>query len=191
MGSWSLDVRRATADELKVVIRLIEGAAAWLRTKDTDQWSAPWPDQAGRDSRIMAHLRSGKTWLIWDRGIPAATITADPQDDPYWPQSQRQEPALYVHRLVVNRAYAGLGLGADLLDWAGRRAQRDHDALWIRVSAWTTNQRLHQYYARLGFSRCERRINDNYPSAALFQRPAKELRAAGQILLREPPPACS
>lgn len=191
MGSWSLELRRATADELKVVVHLIEGAAEWLRTKDTDQWSRPWPNRDRRNDRVLAHLRSGKAWIVWDHGTPAATITTDPDDDPYWPEPRRQEPAMYVHRLVVSRAYSGIGLGAQLLDWAGRKAHADHDALWIRVSVWTTNHRLHQYYTRLGFTRCERHIDDGYPSAALFQRPSKEFRADDRLLFREPPRACS
>jgi GNAT superfamily N-acetyltransferase len=185
-----LSLRRATTSELGVVIGLIEGAADWLSTKGTDQWAQPWPDRAGRDSRILTHLRSGKTWMCWDRGTPAATITTDPDQDPYWPEPQRAEPAMYIHRLVVSRTHAGIGLGAELLNWAGRKAWRDHGAPWIRVSAWTTNHQLHDYYARQGFTRCERGVDDGYPSAALFQRPAQRAPMIGRSLFREPPPAC-
>jgi GNAT superfamily N-acetyltransferase len=175
-----LRLRRATTNELDVITGLVEGAADWLRTKGTDQWARPWPDRAGRDRRILTHLRSGKTWVCWDRGTAAATITTDPDEDPYWPEPQRREPAIYVHRLVVSRAYAGAGLGAELLNWAARKAWRDHGALWIRASAWTTNQRLHDYYARQGFIRCRRGVSDGYPAAALFQRstlPARKVRS--------------
>jgi GNAT superfamily N-acetyltransferase len=174
----SLRLRQGTTNDLQVIISLIEGAADWLRTKGTDQWSQPWPDRAGRDRRILSHLGSGKTWICWDRGTPAATITADPDEDPYWPEPQRREPAIYIHRLVVSRAYAGEGLGAELVNWAGREAWRGYGALWMRVSAWTTNADLHAYYRRQGFESCGFHADDGYPSAARFQKSTADVPAS-------------
>jgi GNAT superfamily N-acetyltransferase len=175
----SLDLRQASTGDLEVIVRLIEGAAGWLRTKGTDQWAQPWPDRVGRDRRIVTHLGSGKTWICWDRQTPAATITADPDEDPYWPERQRREPAIYINRLVVSRAYAGAGLGAELIDWAGRKARRDYGALWIRVSAWTTNTGLHSYYRGQGFQASGFHTDDGYPSGARFQKSTANLPASG------------
>jgi hypothetical protein len=57
------------------------------------------------------------------------------------------EPALYAHKVTVDRAYGGQGLGAELLDWAGNRAA-DEGPDWLRVDVWTTNERLQHYYLR-------------------------------------------
>jgi GNAT superfamily N-acetyltransferase len=178
MPDWPIDLRRGTVADMAAVIRLIEEAAGWLRRKGTDQWARPWPSQAGRDSRILESLSQGKTWIGWDNGVPAATITPDPDDDPYWPDHLRGEPAVYIHRLVVARRCKGVRLGAALLDWAGRTARRDHGAQWIRVSAWTTNTGLHGYYRRQGFEPCGFHADDGYPSGARFQKPTAELPAA-------------
>jgi GNAT superfamily N-acetyltransferase len=185
MPEWPISLHRATAADMTVVILLIEEAAEWLRHKGTDQWARPWPSRAGRDSRILESLEQGKTWLGWDNGVPAATITADPDDDPYWPDHMRREPAIYVHRLVVGRSYRGAGLGAALLDWAGRTSLRDHGAQWIRISAWTTNAGLHAYYRSQGFEGCGFHADDGYPSAARFQKPTANLPAAEPGLFRE------
>jgi hypothetical protein len=185
MQVWPIALRRASVDDVGVAIRLIEEAAEWLRAKGTDQWARPWPNQAGRDSRILASLRQGKTWIGWDNGIPAATITADPDEDPHWPDDLRREPAVYVHRLVVRRPYGGVGLGAALLDWAGATARRDHGARWIRVSAWTTNAGLHAYYRRQGFEPCGLHADDGYPSAARFQKPVTPVPGYARGLFRE------
>ena len=134
MPDWPITLRRASVEDAAVAIRLIEQAADWLRHKGSDQWARPWPNRAGRDSRILAAAREGKTWIGWDNGVPAATITPDPEDDPYWPEEFLRDPAVYVHRLVVARPYKGAGLGAALLDWAGRTARREYGARWIRVS---------------------------------------------------------
>jgi GNAT superfamily N-acetyltransferase len=187
MPDWPLALSRSTAVEadLAVIVRLIQEAADWLQTQDTDQWAKPWPDQAGLESRIWAGLGQGKSWICRDGAIPAATITADPDVDPYWTGSGQPESAIYVHRLVVSRQYAGTGLGAALLDWAGRTGRREHGARWIRVSAWTTNRRLHAYYRKQGFSLCGYHPDDGYPSGARFQKRTADIPLAESALFQQ------
>jgi GNAT superfamily N-acetyltransferase len=172
MPDWPLAVRRAEPAHMETIIGLIDEAAWWLRTKGTDQWAQPWPNRADRDGRIMLSLHQGKTWICWDRDIAAATLTADLDDDPYWAseQSRPSRPAIYVHRLVVARGYAGLRLGGSLLNWAGRTGRLAHGAHSMRVSAWTTNHALHRYYRRQGFDRRGHHADDGYPSAARFEK---------------------
>jgi GNAT superfamily N-acetyltransferase len=68
-----------------------------------------------------------------------------------WTDAEAAEPALYTHKLTVARAYAGRGLGAELLDWAGTRAA-DIGATWLRLDVWTTNLDLQRYYLEQGFT---------------------------------------
>jgi GNAT superfamily N-acetyltransferase len=103
------------------------------------------------------------------------TITADPEDDPVWPAEWQREPAVYVRRLVVDREYAGRRLGAALLDWAGLTARRHYGAGWIRVGLWRTNQALHAYYDRQGFTLCGMSTDPDCPCGALFQKPTRHL----------------
>jgi ribosomal protein S18 acetylase RimI-like enzyme len=79
---------------------------------------------------------------------------------------------LYAHKVTVDRAYAGQGLGAELLDWAGTRAA-DEGADWLRVDVWTTNEHLQHYYLRQGFTYVRTVVLPHNPSGALFQRPAE------------------
>ena len=185
MGDFAVVLRRAGVRDLDVIVGLIDAAADWLRTKNTDQWAQPWPSVEDRSHRILTALRAGKTWIAWDGSVPAATITADPQDNPIWPAETRQERAVYVFRLVVSRTHTGKGLGAALLDWAGFRALRRHAARWVRVDVWTTNVALHAYYQQQGFEFygfCE--AVAEYPSAALFQKPTDRIKPAGGALFQ-------
>jgi GNAT superfamily N-acetyltransferase len=180
VGRYPFVLRLATPGDLDVVRGLVREAADWLRaSKDTDQWSSPWPDQAGHLERILNDLIKNKTWLVWDGTTAAATITVDTEEpldlneQPIWPAHKRREPALYVRRVVVSRSYSGIGLGAALLDWAAEVAKRDHQAALIRIDAWTTNLNLHAYYEEQRFTRREGRDPRelaNYPSQALFER---------------------
>jgi len=172
MPDWPLVVRRAAPADMDAIIGLIDEAAIWLQTKDTDQWAQPWPSRADRDGRVMLSLRQGKTWICWDHDVPAATLTADFDDDPYW-TSEHARPsrrAIYVHRLIVARRYAGMHLGSSLLNWVGRTGWLAHGVRCMRVSAWTTNQALHSYYERQGFASRGYHADDGYPSAARYEK---------------------
>lgn len=173
-------LRPGTAGDLEEVRELVRDAADWLRTsKETDQWARPWPDEVRHKERILNDLLKGKTWIGWDGTVAVATITVDTDEpldlneQPVWPADKRQQPALYVRRVIVRRRYAGQGLGAALLCWAAELAKRDHKVTLIRVDVWTTNTELHAYYERQQFRRC--RVRDpcelaDYPSQALFER---------------------
>jgi GNAT superfamily N-acetyltransferase len=180
VGPFSFVLRRATPRHLPELRGLTEEAVKWLRAhKDTDQWSSPWPDLDASIGRMEDDLRKRKTWLVRDGDIAAGTITIDRHETlaahrgPVWPESKRHEPDLYVRRLIVSRRYAGIGLGAALLDWAADFAKRNYGVTLIRVDVWTTNLELHRYYERRGFTPCRGRDAAElagYPSQALFER---------------------
>jgi GNAT superfamily N-acetyltransferase len=102
---------------------------------------------------MLRNINAGETFIVWDDdGTPAATITLNRWAKPeLWTPEERAEPALYAHKATVARAYAGEGLGAELLDWAGPRAA-NQGAHWLRVDPWTTNDKLQQYYRDQGFT---------------------------------------
>jgi GNAT superfamily N-acetyltransferase len=173
-------LRQATVGDLSTILGLIDEAAGWLRVKDTDQWRKPWPNSAARDSRVLRGLREKVSWLVEDlSGIPVATVTCKRNPNPkLWDHGLWPGRAVYVSRLVVSRKYAGWGIGASLIDWAGERGRRDWSAQWIRIDVWTTNVKLHHYYQDQGFRPCgiaEAAHQDGYPSAALFQKPISEI----------------
>jgi GNAT superfamily N-acetyltransferase len=174
---------------LKRVIRLVDEAAAWLRHhKDTDQWARPWPTAAARNARIRADIMAGKTWLAWDGDIPVATITSEATADPLLSHEwDDDEPAAYVHRLVVARSHSGRDLGSNLLNWVGNRAAMGYGARWIRIDVWTTNTELHRYYLRNGFRFVRHCRDRNYPSGALFQKAIHEIAEVGAGLVEDIP----
>jgi GNAT superfamily N-acetyltransferase len=185
----------ATPDDLCEVRRLIRETVRWLgRSKNTDQWARPWPDRPGQRKRMLSDLLAGKTWLVWDDGIVAGTITLDTEEPltahghPVWPTHKRHDLALYVRRVIVSRGYAGLGIGAGLLDWAAEVAKKQYGATLIRIDVWTTNSGLHAYYEGQRFRRCPGRAPwelVNYPSQALYEREIDQAGAAHKKLFVE------
>lgn len=165
--------RLARAEDHQTIVNLVKEASSWLHTKGTDQWARPWPSERERDERIAHGLRSEATWMIWEGCTAVATITSYRRGDArLWTPEERAQPAAYVHRLIINREYAGQAVGAAFVDWAADRASAEYGARCVRIDVWATNTALHDYYRAIGFSfvRLATGYTD-YPSGALFQRP--------------------
>jgi GNAT superfamily N-acetyltransferase len=172
-------IRRATVDDVATIIGMIDEAAAWLATKDTDQWAKPWPSKTARDARVRRGILSLDTWIAEDHGKPMATITYRKfGNQNLWTPAELRDSAVYACRLIVRRRWAGDGIGAALIDWAGYRALQTWRAQWIRIDVWTGNLPLQAYYEKLGFAPvriCPDDESGSSPSGALFQKPTAEV----------------
>lgn len=165
-------IRRARPDELVTLVQLRRQAAAWLAAQGLDQWVEDWPSTEEMVVGVAQDLQHGHTWLAVDDSDQVhGTVTVKPTTYPGLWTSEEEATALFASRLIVDRAAAGQGIGALLLDFAGQLAQ-EQGREWLRLDAWTTNTRLHAYYRQQGF-RHVRTVGDFYtPSAACFERPA-------------------
>jgi len=139
---------RAELADLPRLLKFRTDTAVWLSSLGTDQWAKPFPAD-----HMMASIRAGEVYLLKEHQAAdaAATITLDRDaDERLWTADERAESALYVHKLTVDRKYAGAGLGPRLLNWAGDQAARQ-GVTWLRLDAWTTNTQLQAYYLGQGF----------------------------------------
>ena len=170
-------ITRATPNDLDTLVALRDQAAAWLASKGINQWQEPWPTEDLMVEGMLRSIEAGETFIVWDDDhTPAATITINHWAKPeLWTEQERAEPALYAHKVTVDRAYGGQGLGAELLDWAGTRAA-NQGARWLRVGVWTTNDKLQQYYRDQGFTHVHTVVLPHNRSGAVFQRPARHAR---------------
>lgn len=79
--------------------------------------------------RLQASIDAGETWMVYDGDQTSATLALDRYADPQlWTPEERDQPAFYLHRLIVDRDHAGHGHGANLIDWAC-----DHAAVEART----------------------------------------------------------
>jgi GNAT superfamily N-acetyltransferase len=170
-------VTRARLADVDTIMEWRRELTAWLVDRGVDQWSIPLPRSA-----VAATVGSGQTWIVRSNHEPVATITLTawpdvdelwkPDRDPeaLWYPADKPADALYVAKMMVPRAKAGGGLGAEMLDWASGRAY-DSGLTWLRLDAWTTNPALHNYYRRRGFQHV--RTIASRISGACFQRPTQ------------------
>ncbi|MCZ4102670.1 GNAT family N-acetyltransferase [Streptomyces sp. H10-C2] len=155
--------------DLPRLLKFRTDSAEWLGAQGLDQWAKPFPA-----AHILGSIRAGEVYLIKEdlRADATATITLDRDaDDRLWTAEERAEPALYVHKLTVDRNAAGSGVGARILDWAGDQAAR-RSCRWLRLDAWTTNPKLHAYYLHQGFQHVRTSTDPSVVSGWAAQRPA-------------------
>jgi ribosomal protein S18 acetylase RimI-like enzyme len=183
-------IRPAKMDDMPSIIGLIGEAARWLQTdKKSDQWEKPWPDEHSRDQRIRRGIKLERTWMAEnDDGLVATVSFGRGGNRKLWTQRERNQPAVYISRLIVSRRHAGSGIGANLIDWAAQRGLSRWEAKWIRLDVWTSNKALQAYYERQDFTHlrtCEFEDPWDYPSAALFQKSTAGINAAAVARFQE------
>ncbi|MGA5578428.1 GNAT family N-acetyltransferase [Streptomyces koyangensis] len=156
--------------DLPRLLKFRSDASVWLRRRGTDQWAKPFPA-----THILASIRRREVFMVREspHSDAVATLTLDRDaDQRLWTPKEIAEPAMYVHKLAVDRSRAGAGLGGVLLDWAGQQAT-GRGARWLRLDAWTTNLRLQAYYRDQGFTHVRTSSDPEVVSGWAAQRPAE------------------
>jgi ribosomal protein S18 acetylase RimI-like enzyme len=177
-GKLDLNIRCARVVDLPAVLELIDEAKLWLPSKYTDQWSKDWVDQKGRKriERVQDSLTQETTWIVTvtyeKQPYAVATVTIEPNGNPLvWDRpGDLEDSAAYLSRLVVARRFAGLRIGASVLNWACDHTQRQYQAELIRIDVWTRNFALHKYYRAQHFRWQGYCQDTDYTSRARFQR---------------------
>jgi len=156
-------VRASRADAL-AILGLRDALASWMVERGIDQWHPgemplPWIEECAAQGWIFVAQRGGylvgSVTLVWT--------------DPFiW--GDRNEPAGYIHMLMVEREYAHVGLGRSLLDWAeGRIARSGHHR--ARLDCVRTNIGLRAYYETAGYVFVGyREFPGSVPSVALYEK---------------------
>ena len=157
-------VSQASPRDAVVTLRLRDALAIWMVEHGIDQWrpgdlplswielcvAQGWVFAARRDTNLIGSLT-----LVWE--------------DPFvW--GSRNEAAGYVHMVMVDRAFARLGLGRSLLDWAEQRIIRAGHRR-PRLDCVRTNVALREYFEDAGYVLVgDREFAGGVPAVALYQK---------------------
>ncbi|MGY3515320.1 GNAT family N-acetyltransferase [Micromonospora sp. PTRAS2] len=173
-----LSIRVATEADLAVLVRLQSDTVRWLAAQGLDQWQPTGRSERQTPERMQQRIEDavgrGECYVAVDGFRIAAMAIVDELADPeFWHEEDEPRDALYVHRVIVDRGYAGSGLGEALVDFASKLAA-DRGKSWLRLDAWRTNLALHGYYRRQGFDHVRTVSLPHRGSGVLFQRRAGE-----------------
>jgi ribosomal protein S18 acetylase RimI-like enzyme len=146
----SLSIRVAAGDDARAVLRLRDDLAAWMVQRRIDLW------QPGEMPLTWVEHSIAQGWVhtVWKQGELVGSVTVAWQEPFVWGASDT--PAGYIHMLMVDRAYAGNGVGRSILGWAEGQIAASGRRL-ARLDCATSNGRLCGYYEQAGYVAVGRR----------------------------------
>lgn len=146
--SQTIDVRAAAIEDVDVAAHVLEDAIARARGRGFETWPSEDFMSAGGRGRVLLRdaAARGELFIVWLDGAAVATFTLQSVDLDCWPDAPPD--GLYLHRLGVRRA--GAGIGRWVLDWCKRQVEvrgRAH----LRLDCLAADAKIRRYYEEAGF----------------------------------------
>lgn len=170
--SPGLRIRPGGPADAPVVLRMLDGAVAWMNERgNTEQWGTiPYSERADGPARVERYTTENTPYIAELDGTPVGALVLDSGPSPQMPIAPAGEPERYVRLLVSDRHHAGLGIGAALLTHAAEETRRAGVRL-LRVDCWAGDGgRLVAFYERNGFTRTDRFLSGTWPGQVLARR---------------------
>ena len=139
------EIRTADPAEAPIVEEMLLEAARWVDALGVVMWEEGELDS----TRIAREVSEGQFVIAFVDGVAAGTIRFQLVDRQFWPDLVGDDSA-FVHRLVVRRAFKGLGISQALLDWAVTHA-RSIGKRYLRLDCDAERTKLRELYERFGF----------------------------------------
>jgi protein-tyrosine phosphatase len=155
-----------TVEDAAAVRRLRDAAAEWLLSRGIEQWR---PGEVS-EARLAARADAGELFVSRAGGVVVASVVVASDDIPVW--GPDADKAGYVHTLVIDRRYAGSGLGRRLLRQAERLVTA-RGRTRVRLDCVATNGRLRAYYRQAGYQEVGEpsfRPDRGWSSVTLFEK---------------------
>ena len=146
-----LVLETARAEELPLVMGILDECAARLHGRGIAQWALPQPPHEWERMRVQ--IGFGHVSLVRlesDRSL-IGTLRIEWEDAELWPNDPIGGG--YVHSLAIRDHAQGHRMGERLLQWAQEQIV-SRGRKYIRLDCWAENLQLCRYYERLEFRRC-------------------------------------
>jgi GNAT superfamily N-acetyltransferase len=146
-----LTIRPGGAADIPTVLSMMDGAVDWLVARGrTGQWgSERQSTNPRRQEQARGWATGGGLYIGELSGEPAGALVVGSAQRYVPPPT---EPELYVNLLITDRAHAGRGVGARLLEHA-RELARARGVGLLRVDCYAGDDRaLVGYYESQGFT---------------------------------------
>jgi GNAT superfamily N-acetyltransferase len=149
---------RAAPSDADGLSRLMLDTARWLHSTGSTQWAKllvgeddhRTPEAIARGDVFGFREPDREEWA----GMAILQWNPSDWDRRLWGNADgRIEQGVYLHRLMVNRGYAGTGLGAAILRWSETKV-RYPGKDWLRLDCIADNAALSRLYPSCGFRFC-------------------------------------
>jgi GNAT superfamily N-acetyltransferase len=154
-----LEFARIQAGELETFSELICGVAQALEDRGEKLWEIEWlQPQALFNTYGLESMHLGRI-----NGEAVATFVLLETDPEFWPDILENE-SLFIHKVVVARAWKGQNLSSQVLDYACQQVL-ERNKKFLRLDTDATRPALCNLYENYGFTRVGRRLIDDFDYA--------------------------
>ena len=155
--------RQISPSESDTVQRILQDNARWMETNNIDQWTVDWI--ASLAPEIEASVADGKYWCLAQSNELLGIVEITQHPEALWQFDD--SPAVYLHKLAVNRQFNRKGVGSTLLRAAIEHAKQIQ-VHFVRFDCVASNTHLRTYYTNQGFTYITQRPHENL-QLALFE----------------------
>lgn len=149
----AFQMEQATAKDTKAVLALLLETARWFKKSGSTQWNGLLE---GTDThRTEEKILEGDVFVYRrdDQIAGMVMLLQNPSawDETLWRDQAIVEDAIYLHRIAINRQYAGEAIGEKILKWA-HESIRFEGKERIRLDCIAQNEFLNAYYQKAGYT---------------------------------------
>lgn len=170
----TIEIRKAVEADASKVLDILRSVALWL---EGDGPGKLWDASSFALPEIARKVRRSDVVVLEADHEIAACMYVEKNDDIFWPDALPGE-ALYLHKIAVDRPYAGLGFSRLLIDWAAQYAERN-GCRFLRLDC-APRPKLVHVYMDAGFHRVG---EDSVIDGFLVARLQRDLSASPSIPL--------
>jgi ribosomal protein S18 acetylase RimI-like enzyme len=143
----------ATHADLNIILRLFERAIQYQKENNYIGWKS-------MDGKfIETDIQQGLLYKVLSEDRILGIFCVCFIDKLIWRDKENGD-AIYLHRIVLNREYAGVKIFRTVLHWAIKYAKKN-SLKYVRMDTWAENTKLIGYYKNYGFRFIENYTTEN------------------------------
>ena len=164
MGTMKMELRELDEDGFEDLLKIYRETSQWLMSKGYAMWNPIYI--ADRGAFIAKYLDPRCFGLYIDDDLAGGFIIKS-REDFFW-SDDADRNCWYVHKLVVDRNYSGMGLADIMLQWI-LAASVEERIESVRLECYADRKPLMELYERNGFELKEiETMDDGVHIALLF-----------------------
>jgi len=146
-------ITKADSNDLPIIFNLFEEAIKFMKRKNYIGW------KSYDKEFIKSDIEQGLLFKITRSNEIACIFSVCYSDALIWREKEKDN-AIYLHRIVLNRNFAGEQLFNKVLEWAIQFA-KNRKLDYVRMDTWADNEKIIAYYKSYGFSFIENYTTPN------------------------------
>jgi len=141
-------IRPARIDELDILLGIVRSTIRQMESQGIFQWDDVYPDRA----TLQKDIEKRHMQVIENRGEVAGMVAINDEQSPEYQEVpwQYSEPALVIHRLIIDPAQQRKKLASQLMDFA-ELAAADAKCESIRLDVFVWNPSAITFYKKRGY----------------------------------------